>query len=675
MRKLGWSFKSTQAKLVSLPPIKLRASVHHLDSLQKEMGFKLEFCFCLYDYIVREAKKLESRLPKWIVAWISVEYCLLMFYIVGMGVFWGLVLLCVPNKTSEHVKLIDAMFNSFSAVTGSGLASVSMSSLSTFQLFVLMLLCLIGAKVFTTLLELILRLALTRRRRSSTDKEDCVGEHNESHVMDLHDTVVRTVSGDVMQDKEGVPDGQTDGESFRSQKIHPESYREKVQVPPQSDKSGEFGDFVLGKTKLTLYRPYRSDGDVLTSIRLRHKKNKWENGLGALFQSEEAPATYKGKENSWKMEEITIKEDVEDIVYEEKVFGYLARIVFTYWVGVQFAGGVLAAIYFAAKQSARAHVKDSGGNVVFFTVFMTISHFANAGYAPINAGMTPFTKDLVLQIIFAGQMLLGNTMFPVALRVVVWMANKWSKEEKKGAIFDDMLRNPGRFCGSLYPKKQTIWLVMVTVGCITLLVSLVLGLMWNDEMVNGFSWWEKFVNAVYQSISARHTGVNVWNLGEWTPTVLYAFILIMYVPGQPIYASQDHTISQGDEDDKISFQSKKFLFQYSVFVAVAILLICIIENHNIVSDSFNFSVFNIVLEVVSAFMNVGLSVGYSCSLRKTEGTCVDVPYSFSGKWSPANGNQIQRSKSDSRARGQHRAPGERKEIDPKKVLFEAPIAV
>ncbi|VAI90984.1 unnamed protein product [Triticum turgidum subsp. durum] len=69
-----------------------------------------------------------------------------------------------------------------------------------------------------------------------------------------------------------------------------------------------------------------------------------------------------------------------------------------------------------------------------------------------------------------------------------------------------------------------------------------------------------------------------------------------------------------------------------IFVIVA----CITERRRLRNDPLNFSTLNMIFEVISAYGNVGLSTGYSCSRLHQlhpEIICQDKPYSFSGWWS------------------------------------------
>lgn len=96
------------------------------------------------------------------------------------------------------------------------------------------------------------------------------------------------------------------------------------------------------------------------------------------------------------------------------------------------------------------------------------------------------------------------------------------------------------------------------------------------------------------------------------------FCLLRYIAVYPVFLSRQNTrvapseamYHESDlcvfrknwetevEDNKLSVQYRKLLAQDSAYVFIYVFLICTIETHNIVSDSLNYSIFNIIFEVI-----------------------------------------------------------------------------
>ncbi|XP_051131869.1 sodium transporter HKT1 isoform X2 [Andrographis paniculata] len=346
-----------------------------------------------------------------------------------------------------------------------------------------------------------------------------------------------------------------------------------------------------------------------------------------------------------------------------KSVALLSTVVSVYLLAATLSGSIAIFVYLSSIPSARRILRRKGLNLQVFAVFTAVSTFTNCGYVPTNENMAVFKKNSGLLLILIPQILMGNTMYPICLRASIWVAGKFTRSKKKEYRY--MAENGGKLgYDHLLAGRRCVYLGMSGLGFIALQLAVFCAMEWKSAAVGGggLNGYQKLVASLFQVVNSRHTGELVFDLSAISSAVLVLFVFMMYLPPYTSYAP----ISEGDttkirDDDcdnndnnndhdvddicKVRRENKKMkllqggfwenmFFSQLTYLTIFVILICITERHSIKTDPLNFNVLNVVVEVISAYGNVGFSVGYSCARQITpDGRCKDASYGFAGRWS------------------------------------------
>ncbi|CAN0860120.1 Sodium transporter HKT1 [Linum grandiflorum] len=333
---------------------------------------------------------------------------------------------------------------------------------------------------------------------------------------------------------------------------------------------------------------------------------------------------------------------------------FLCYIVLGYLVSMHVLGVSALWLYLALQKGVRNILSEKGLKSFTFSFFTVVSTFANAGFVPTNENMIVFRKMSGMLLILIPQVLTGNTMFPPCMWMLVWAAGKLFPK-KYGECSRYLLRSDDddkRCRGILMSGRNTGYLAGTVVGLFAVQLVMICGFDWDSQGMRGMNSFEKLVGGSFMSVNSRHAGESIVDFSTLSPAVLVVFLVMMYLSSStsfiPVVGNED----EDKDEENCSSQNKRtvtgagkisksnyvilenvLLSQLSLLVCF-IVIVCIIERQNMKNDPLNFNVFNIALEVVSAYGNVGFSMGYSCKrqINPVE-NCEDKWYSFCGKWS------------------------------------------
>ncbi|KAG2574551.1 hypothetical protein PVAP13_7KG416200 [Panicum virgatum] len=311
----------------------------------------------------------------------------------------------------------------------------------------------------------------------------------------------------------------------------------------------------------------------------------------------------------------------------------LAHVVAGYFVVGVICSCLVVTIYIWTDSEAKYLLKSKNIKIWTFSIFTAVSSIVNCGFTPVNDNMAIFRKNPGFLLLVIPQILAGNTLFTPLLRLSIWALGRVSRREEYTYILQYPVETGYTF---MQQQKNAINLVLTAVGITLLQMMLLCYFGWDSKPLEGLNWFQKLVCMLFQSVNTRHAGEAVIDISNLSPAILVLFALFMYHPsgGSSLPNSADDlTLTEKGEDKKNGIIWKNFINSKPISLATFIILACITERKSMSLDPLNFNIFSIIFEVVSAYRNVGYSLGYSCErLLKPDATCKAVSYGFVGKW-------------------------------------------
>ncbi|PKA50669.1 putative cation transporter HKT6 [Apostasia shenzhenica] len=318
----------------------------------------------------------------------------------------------------------------------------------------------------------------------------------------------------------------------------------------------------------------------------------------------------------------------------------LGFIVLGYLIAVHAGGFAFLRVYLAVFPASLRILNRKKLQPSVFAVFAVVSSFANCGLLPTNEGMVVFRESSGMLLAIAAVIAMGNTLYPCFLRLAVMGL----KAMGCSPALEYLLRDEKEVgFGVLFPSRRTAMLAATAASMVAAQFVVFCCMEWWSDGMAGMSSFRKAVAALFMAVNSRHSGESVFDISSAAPAVLVLFVVMMYLPAHTTFypfkeASKcSKSVEEHHQEEKKSKHYcyfKHVMFSQISCLAVFVMIICLTEKQQLSDDPLNFNVFNIIIEVISGYGNVGFSTGYSCSRQlKPVGFCKDSWISFSGRWS------------------------------------------
>ncbi|KAI9785960.1 MAG: hypothetical protein M1839_008226 [Geoglossum umbratile] len=461
----------------------------------------------------RVARWIKSLLPP--LNFITLHYIyFISVCLITSVIFWGA---ATPFRSVSYT---DSLFFTVSAMTLAGLNTVNLSTLNTFQQFLLFVLIMLGSAILVSAVVVHIRrkafdvkientVSEERRRKGSRGLSLSSGRLSSTLSASRQGTIAKEETRQVVPQGPGpfhrvslsLPRSRpsTAGQEQKGGPDVPKTQPREDEARPAlltndslSRSHGSNGDdqghvmFSPDTKQASPPRDVSTDPDVIGRGRSQEQASTNEKGRPSEKHRSEMFGSFRiGRNSTFHDVSEAQLEKLGGVEY--RAITFLSILVPVYFVLWQLLGCLGVGAYLARNKAS--FTKANGINPwygppeavgITFDILLTafalrwtgaffaVSAFNNSGMSILDANMTPFQFSYYMLITMGLLILAGNTCYPIFLRLIIWVlqalipGGENYREYRETLQF--LLDHPRRCYTNLFPSEQTWWLLLSVVG-------------------------------------------------------------------------------------------------------------------------------------------------------------------------------------------------------------------
>ncbi|CAI6339955.1 unnamed protein product [Periconia digitata] len=478
--------------------------------------------------------------------------------IIGTLIFWG------ASSPPRSIGWWDSLFMVASAVTASGLNTVNVSQLTTFQQVELLVLMIIGSQVIVSWFTIAFRKHIFEKRFEDIVEQERAKRKNKPSKTGS----VVGMAGAMF----GVPVMSTFGKGRLRSRSRPtnkangsdpldleelgreETLVQNAQDPVDPSSATEEraqnqqhigflepirehdGSEAAPTTGHSIYK-IRSQGGESMSIRRRPKTA--DSGMSDKFNVKTFVTEQKsniGKHGQFFNLSSDEREYLGGVEYRSLKF--LSFFVMAYFVLWQLFGAIALGAWMSVHETEATAVNAQ--NPWWAGIFLAISAYNNTGFTLLDAGFLPFQSSYFVLTVVTILSLAGPAAYPVFMRCTIWtmsiLLNFFRRQKDYGVWregFDFILKFPRRVYISMFPRRDT-WAFVITFTSFVVadwILILILGI--GNPTMEAIPVGQRIFIALFEGFSIPSGGYAIVAPSAMYHDVQVLWLVIFYTAAYP----------------------------------------------------------------------------------------------------------------------------------------------